>query len=64
MIVTEYCIRLVKFDMEGNYIHSNTLYDKYYFVKEMKLRFRECVRLQVTHLVLTKQLSFTIYIKL
>jgi hypothetical protein len=26
--VMEYCNRLVKFDMEVSYVHSNTLYDK------------------------------------
>ena len=54
VIVTEYCIRHVTFDMEVNYIHSNTLYDKYCYLKDMRVRFCECVRLQATNLWLTE----------
>jgi len=61
--VTVYYLRHVKFDMEVNYIHSNTLYEKSCYLKDMKVRFCECVRLQVTNLGFKEQFLFTQSIK-
>jgi len=53
--VTDYCIGNVKFDMGVNYIHNNTLYGKYCYLKDMTVRLCQCMRLQATNLGLTEQ---------
>ena len=58
-MLTDYYMRHVKYDMELNYIHTYTLCGKYCYIKDMTLRFYECVRLQATYLMLTEQF-FTI----